>query len=317
VTGDPVTTGAGPAPRLAELSARLSRCPDLDTLVSAALNGLADLFGYEHSLLLLLDEDGTRLYTIASHGYAVAGIGSEVRVGEGVIGMAAARVEPMRVGNLGSMLAYTRTQRRAHEQHGGEAPGTEIPLPGLPNAESQVALPAMVLGQLVGVVAIESERRVAFDDDDQAQLAVVAGLVASAVEIDRNLEASGPERVAPHAAAPPAPEMSGPRTKVRFFPVDGSTFLDGDYLIKGVAGRILWKALGQYQAEQRDEFTNKEMRLDPSLELPDFRDNFESRLVLLKRRLDERKAPIRIEKTGRGRFRVIVDGRLELESVSP
>src|SRR5262249_24487428 len=133
----PVKRGSGPAPRLAELSARLSRCPDLDTLVSAALDGLADLFAYEHSLLLLLDEDGRRLYTIASHGYAVAGIGSEVRVGEGVIGMAAARVEPMRVGNLGSMLAYTRTQRRAHEQHGGEAPGSEIPLPGLPTAESQ------------------------------------------------------------------------------------------------------------------------------------------------------------------------------------
>jgi adenylate cyclase len=308
----------GPAPRLAELSARLSRCPDLDTLVGAALDGLAALFGYEHSLLLLLDEDGKRLYTIASHGYAVAGIGSEVRVGEGVIGMAAARVEPMRVGNLGSMLAYTRTQRRAHEQHGGEAPGTEILLPGLANAESQVAVPAMVLGQLVGVVAIESERRLAFDDDDEATLAVVASLVASAVEIDRNLEDSGPERVS--AAAPThavASAPSGPRTKVRFFPVDGSTFLDGDYLIKGVAGRILWKVLGQYETEQRDEFTNKEMRLDPSLELPDFRDNFESRLVLLKRRLDERNAPIRIEKTGRGRFRVLVDGPLELESVSP
>jgi adenylate cyclase len=311
-------TDRGPAPRLAELSARLSRCPDLDSLVSAALDGLANLFGYEHSLLLLLDEDGTRLYTIASHGYPVAGIGSEVRVGEGVIGMAAARVEPMRVGNLGSMLAYTRTQRRAHEQHGGEAPGTEIPLPGLANAESQVAVPAMVLGQLVGVVAIESARRVAFDDDDQAQLAVVASLVASAVEIDRNLEDSGSERVATRAPAPAvAPETTGPRTRVRFFPVDGSTFLDGDYLIKGVAGRILWKVLGQYEAERRNEFTNKEMRLDPALELPDFRDNFESRLVLLKRRLDERDAPIRVEKTGRGRFRVIVDGPLDLESVTP
>ena len=308
---------SGSAPRLAELSARLSRCPDLDTLVGAALDGLAGLFGYEHSLLLLLDEDGKRLYTIASHGYAVAGIGSEVRIGEGVIGMAGARAEPMRVGNLGSMLAYTRTQRRAHEQHGGEAPGNEIPLPGLANAESQVAVPAMVLGQLVGVVAIESAQRVAFDDDDEATLAVVASLVASAVEIDRNLEAAGPDRVATSAPSASAPEPSGPQTRVRFFAVDGSTFLDDDYLIKGVAGRILWKVLGQYEAEHRDEFTNKELRLDPALELPDFRDNLESRLVLLKRRLDERDAPIRIEKTGRGRFRVIVEGGLRLEFVTP
>ena len=73
--------------------------------------------------------------------------------------------------------------------------------------------------------------------------------------------------------------------------------------------------LRQYSLEGRTDFTNRETRLDPTLELPDFRDNFESRLVLLKRRLDERDAPVRIEKTGRGRFRLVVDGALRLEAV--
>ena len=56
----------GPAQRpagLAELIARLSRCPDLDTLVSATVDGLDDLLGYSHSLLMLLDEEDGRLFT--------------------------------------------------------------------------------------------------------------------------------------------------------------------------------------------------------------------------------------------------------------
>jgi hypothetical protein len=302
--------------RLAQLSARLARCPDLDSLVESTLTSLDDAFGYSNSLLLLVDESGERLYTIASHGYEVEGVGSEVRMGEGVIGMVAERAESMRVGNLRHMLAYARSVRRIYEQRGGEAPGHEIPLPGLARAQSQVAVPAMVLGQLVAVLVIESETQMAFGVEDEALLGVVATLVASAIEIDWAHEraaadaGAGPLTTSP-AVAPPSPATA----RVRFFAVDGSTFLDGDYLIKGVAGRVLWVLLAHHAREGRIDFTNKEVRLDPSLELPEFRDNLESRLILLKRRLDERDAPIRIEKTGRGRFRLLVDGELRLEEV--
>lgn len=296
--------------RLAELSARLSRSADLDSLVTAALAGLDDLLGYPHTMLLLLDEDGSRLFTIASRGYDAEGVGSEVRTGEGVIGMSAARAAPMRVGNLRQMLRYATTVKREHEATGGVAPGREVPLPGLDRPGSQVAVPAMVLGQLVGVLAAESEQPLAFDEEDEAVLRVVAGLVAAAVEIDAAQERA--------AAAVPGDETARPRhpertTRVRFFAVDGSTFLDGDYLIKGVAGRLLWSLLQHHEREGRTAFTNRELRLDPTLELPELRDNFESRLVLLKRRLDERDAPVRITKTGRGAFRLDVETSVVLE----
>src|SRR5262249_52390292 len=203
-----------------------------------------------------------------------------------------------------------------YEQGGGEARGRETPVPGLGRAEGQGAVRAMVLGQLVGVLAIESETRLAFQVGDEALLGVVGALVASAIEIDWAHERAASDAASADlahrgAVEPPAPVS----TRVKFFAVDGSTFLDGDYLIKGVAGRILWVLLGHHAREGRVDFTNKEVRLDPSLELPEFRDNLESRLILLKRRLDERDAPIRIEKTGRGRFRLAVDGELRLEQV--
>ena len=46
----------------------------------------------------------------------------------------------------------------------------------------------MVLGQLVGVLVAESPQWVMFNDTDEAILSVVAGVVASAIEIDQAQE---------------------------------------------------------------------------------------------------------------------------------
>jgi adenylate cyclase len=124
------------APRVLDLSSRLSRCPDLSTLLDCTVDALAELFGYEHTLLLLLDERGERLYTIASHGYEAEGVGSEVAMGEGTIGTVADRCAPLRLGNLKQMAKYSRTVRRSYESTGDIGPGREIPVPGLPDAKS-------------------------------------------------------------------------------------------------------------------------------------------------------------------------------------
>ena len=102
---------------------------------------------------------------------------------------------------------------------------------------------------------------------------------------------------------------------MRYYENDCSVFLGDDYLIKGVAGSVLWKLLRDHQQHGRTDFSNRELRLAPDIRLPDICDNLEARLVLLTRRLVERDACLRIEKTGRGRFRLRVRRPILLEVV--
>lgn len=295
----------------ADLAGRMSRCADLESVIDVALSGLDELLGYRHSSVMLLDEEGTRLFTIASHGFPSEGVGSEVEMGDGVAGTAAERCQPVRVGQLRQMKKYSSSVRRSFERDGTIGPGIDVPLPALVDTQSRVAVPAMVRGELVGVLVVDSPLPVEFEQEDEAVLTVVAALIAQVVDAERsNTEVS--ERAMPSSTTADAP--SNGETHVRFFAEDGSVFLDGDYLIRGVAGRILWSLVRRHAETGQTEFTNKELRLDRSLELPGFRDNLDTRLVMLKRRLDEREAPMRLERIGRGRVGLQLTSSLRLES---
>ena len=231
----------------------------------------------------------------------------------GQVGTVAARCEPSRVGGPRRLEKYSRTIRGQYEAAGVDSV-PHMPLPGFDGTDSRIAVPAMSGGQLVGVLVAESRDPAAFDAGDEHVLGVVASLLAGVAELAREDSRSTPDVELTPPVERPAPSPVGAST-VRFFAVDGSTFIDGDYMIKGVAGRILWTLLEQHVARGRTEFTNKELRLDPSLDLPGFKDNLESSLLLLRRRLDERAGPVQLVRTGRGRFRLDVSTGLKLERV--
>ena len=294
---------------------RVAAAGDFDALVEQLLDAVVQEFGIAHAMLLMLDAGGERLYTVASRAYAHSGAGAEIPLGDGVIGVAARLVTPIRINHATTEYSYVRTMR---EGVAGHLLGREIPLPGLAAPGSQLALPLSSGGRLLGVLYVESPQDLRFDWDDEDALLTLATQAALQLKAlaAADAEAAEAEPAAAPATSPAAPPPpTAPPLRVRHYAVDDSVFLDDDYLIKGVAGAVLWKLLGDHAATGRSEFSNRELRLATQLRLPEVGDNLEARLVLLTRRLVDRDAAVRIEKTGRGRFRLCVTRPLQLDHV--
>jgi len=301
-------------PNLRACLARLADCADLAQLFDTVLESLEQYCHFHHAMLLMFDGTHSRLYTVASRGYAESGVGSEIGLGEGIIGVAARERTPIRIGYAAREYQYSRALREGFANSTeGKALETAIPFPGLAETGSQLAVPVTLGARLLGVLYVESPQELRFTYEDEDALVILAGQLALAIEL---LTHSAEQHAEAASLTAPVPMVAGAPIAIRHFDADHSVFIDNDYLIKGVAGAIFWKLVRDYTDSGRSEFTNRELRLDPALKLPDITDNLEARLILLQRRLTERCPFLAIEKTGRGRFRLVVGRPLQLAEVS-
>jgi GAF domain-containing protein/predicted pyridoxine 5'-phosphate oxidase superfamily flavin-nucleotide-binding protein len=293
---------------------RVATCSATDELLQAVLAALNDHLDVRHAMVLMLDAAAQRLYAVASCGYATSGVGSEIEIGHGVIGVAARERTPVRISHMTNAAAYSHAVRSSmRESEPSLALDTEIPFPGLAEPHSQLAVPILSAGRLLGVLFVESPLDMRFGFEDEDALVAIAGHLGAALDL---LQAAAEPAAPEGPMATVAPSAVGTPLAVRHYLANNSVFVGDRYLIKGVAGAILGKLLREHTRQGRCEFTNRELRLDPALRLPDLSDNLEARLVLLQRRLVENCPHIRIEKTGRGRFRLHVDRPVALEEIS-
>ena len=294
-------------------SARLSAARSLGAALEATLDTLEQDLAVRHAMVLILDTSTQCLYTVASRGYETSGVGSEIALGDGVIGVAARECTPVRITHMTSAYLYSRAMRNslgdAHPQN------TDIPYPGLPEPHSQLAVPLRSAGRVVGVLFVESPLDMQFSFEDEDLLVALGGQLSAVIDVMQEAEEPCSEDEAQAATAKGLAVAAGPALCVRHYRSNDSVFINNAYLIKGVAGAILWKLL-RHSQQGRSEFTNRELRLDRSLRLPDVADNLEARLLLLHRRLAEQCPQLRIQKTGRGCFRFEANGPVELEEMA-
>src|SRR5688572_7724769 len=74
-----------------EISSEINSILDLGSILTSILQSLDRVFEFKHSMILLFDEPSELLKVTASHGYQENGIGAEVKLGEGIIGVVGKR----------------------------------------------------------------------------------------------------------------------------------------------------------------------------------------------------------------------------------
>ena len=294
---------AGKLSSLSQLAAELGQKLELDARINRVLSCVTEDLGYQHCMLLVPSGDAEQLVMLACAGYP-GGVGATVRFGQGAIGVCAERRRGLRLNNVQRELEMLRAT--------GASPTvpSEIPLPGLPNVRSQLAVPALLEGELVGVLYTEDQGLGRFRLEDSEALQLVASLLAPALfHPDDEADA------APEPGALPIPPSTTP-LRVRYYEADSSVFFDDEYVIKSLPGRLLFTLLSQVQNEGRRHFTKKELRVNQQLGLPAVRDNLDTRLILLRRRLAERFPFVQLVPGARGCFSLRIERPFALEVVS-
>jgi hypothetical protein len=260
---------------LEQFARRLERPTSHAEATREVLDALDDLFGFP---------------------YAVLAAPGDIEAGDGLIGTAASRRRVIVTANL------DRARAMAAGVEGG-ANGRS-----LAGARSAAAVPLLVGNHLLGVLYLESPEPGAFGGPTESLLRIIGAHAAAALAA-RSPPAA--EAAAPAQVTAPAE----PPIELVYYEADDTVLCDSAYIVKGAPGRILWSMLKAHADSGRTQFSNRELRLDESLQLPAGNDNLEARLLVLRRRLADIDCGVTLERVGRGRLELRLERRAELTEV--
>ncbi len=140
---------------------------DLDELLRQVTRLISQRFGFYHVGIFLLDERGEYAVLRASNsegGQRMLQRGHKLKVGQvGIVGYVSGAGEARIALNVGEDIQYFNN-------------------PDLPTTQSEMALPLIVGGRILGALDIQSSQEFAFSQEDVTTLKVLADQIAIAIE---------------------------------------------------------------------------------------------------------------------------------------
>lgn len=154
---------------IAEVGRTIAAILDLDELLTQVVELIRERFGYYHVQIFLVEDESHRAVFRASSGHNLNKLwrkqGRSQRFGEGIIGWVAATGEYLLANDVSKEPRYIADDPRL-----------------LPDTRSELAVPLIVEGEVLGVLDVQSREVNAFGEDDLFVLNALANQVAVAVD---------------------------------------------------------------------------------------------------------------------------------------
>ncbi len=154
----------------AEVGRAATSIRDLDRLLSQVTHLINERFGYYHAGVFLLDEAGEYAVLRAANsegGGRMLARGHRLQVGaQGIVGYVTGKGEPRIALDVGADAVYFDN-------------------PDMPNTRSEMALPLIAGGRVLGALDVQSTQEAAFSQEDIEVLQLLADQVAVAIESAR------------------------------------------------------------------------------------------------------------------------------------
>ncbi|MFC4100718.1 helix-turn-helix transcriptional regulator [Paenibacillus xanthanilyticus] len=156
----------------------------LPDVLQFILRSLDDAFSFKQSTILLVNEAGDTLHFQSAWGYPEGYYVNPVKLGHGFIGVTARSGEVLRIGSLRRNMMYMNAIRTESVPQPDAQAGMIMQAArlGRPLPESLMVVPCIARTGVIGVIFVESQQAMAFDEIDQELLLMVAGQTARLIE---------------------------------------------------------------------------------------------------------------------------------------
>ncbi len=159
----------------ADVGSAAARLRNLDALFAQVARLISQRFGFYHVGIFLLDERGEYAVLRASNsegGQRMLARGHRLRVGQvGIVGQVTQTGQPRIALDVGEDAAFFKN-------------------PDLPETRSELCLPLIVAGKVIGALDVQSTEEAAFTSEDVAALQIMADQIAIAFDNARLLQES-------------------------------------------------------------------------------------------------------------------------------